>query len=207
MKRLEHSDVIEACKTAVQKLADEHGSFSKADVVKAVLAVHPELDIARVRRAATKCLEALDRHPTVEQGEADLQEIMRHADALIAQGRGAEAEDYTKRKLAELERALESRAWELYSMQIETRVLGRQGDRTIHDMVKRIGGDAYIEAIKAELRLDGQPPDTVSTSKFGSTVLTSTTEQFLHWFRVEARRILNDEKPKIEFHFHGEEAS
>jgi hypothetical protein len=31
-RRLEHSEIIEECKTAIQQLADEQGSFTKTQV-------------------------------------------------------------------------------------------------------------------------------------------------------------------------------
>jgi hypothetical protein len=203
MKRLEHGDIVESCKTAIQQLADEVGSFSKDDVIHRVLAVHPSLDRARVDGAAAKCLQAMEPWPTREQDEADYQETVRHVEAMIASGHPDAGFAYLEKKAAEALRMANARAFEIYAMRIDANVLGRHGDRCMNDLVKRIGEDAFIDAVKDELRRDGQLDSAtikVPTCDDKET-LTCTTEQFLHWFRVEARRILNDEKPRIVFHF------
>src|ERR1035437_5991418 len=83
MRRLEHNEIVEECKTAMQQLVDEHDSFSEAEIVERVLAVHPELDRVRLEHAAAKCVKALERWPSAEQDEANWREATRHADPLI----------------------------------------------------------------------------------------------------------------------------
>lgn len=204
MKRLEHGDIVESCKTAIQRLADEFGSFSKKDVINRVMAVHPGMDRARVRHVAGMCMRAMEPWPTQEQDEADYQETVRHVEAMIASGHPDEGFAYLEKKAADALHMANSRAFEVYALRIDANVLWRHGDQCMKDLVKRIGGDAYIDAVKDELRRDGQQLDS-ATIKVptcdGMETLTCTTEQFLHWFRIEARRILNDEKPRIVFHF------
>lgn len=200
MKRLEHSEIIEACKSAIQALVDEHGAFIKAEVVDRVLAENPEVDRTRVEHAAANCIQALDRWPTIEQLEIMSAEVTRHADVLITSGHLEEGIAYRWKYQAEVEQMIKAMAVDAYAMKIDAEVLGRSGDRCTHDLVKRIGGDAYIEAVKDELRRDGQV-DLDNVIIPDADNLSVSIEKFLHWFQVEARRILNDEKGKITFYF------
>jgi len=189
-KRIEYGELIEICKVTIQQIANDQSSFGRDDVVGAVMKKHPLLDCARVvERAASTCLQALDRWPTEQQSEADYHETIRHADALIAAGRGDEAEAFIAKTLAEIERDLDARAFEIYMMQIETAVLGRQGDRCISDLVKRIGAGAFVDAVRDELRRKGQPDaDMIRIPTPDGRFLTYATEHFLDWFRVECAK-------------------
>jgi hypothetical protein len=58
MKKLEHSDIRELCKSAIQQIVDEkrRETFGVSDVIEKVLAAYPELDRVRVEDAAKTCL-------------------------------------------------------------------------------------------------------------------------------------------------------
>ena len=58
IKRLEHSDIRELCKAAIQQIVDEKRCeiFGVSDVIAKVLAAYPELDRVRVEHAVKTCM-------------------------------------------------------------------------------------------------------------------------------------------------------
>ena len=58
MKRLEHSEIRELCKAAIQQIVDEKRceTFGVSDVIEKVLAAYPELDRVRVEHAVKTCM-------------------------------------------------------------------------------------------------------------------------------------------------------
>jgi hypothetical protein len=58
MKKLEHGDIRELCKTAIQQIVDEKKleTFGISDVIEKVLAAYPELDRLTVENAAKTCM-------------------------------------------------------------------------------------------------------------------------------------------------------
>jgi len=200
MRRLEHSEIVEACKAAIQQIVDDpaNSSFGRDDVANKVLEVHPELDRAQVESVAAKCLRAME-WPSEAQVAADCEEAKRHAATLPRE----EAVAYLERKEAELREMGEAQLVEGFYLMIGSRVLQPYGDEaSTGDIVKRIGADAFVAAVKEELRRDGHAGNVV-TIPAGERDVVIPMDEFLNTFRVEAEDILNPGKrrKKVTFYF------
>jgi hypothetical protein len=196
VKRLEHSDIVEACKTAIQNIVDSNPeSFSRRDVVDRVMQMHPDADRARVELVAKMCLQAMDGSWPHEQVDAFCEEAKRHAATLPDE----EAEAYLNQKADELRQMCDRRLVEAYFFTIGNKLLERHGRNTMHDLITGLGEDAFLTACREELRRDGR--GEFVTIHSGDRDLVYPIEDFMRWFQIEAERTLRPKREKVIFHF------
>lgn len=158
MKRLEHSDIVEAVKLAVQQMVDQPGfSFSKADIANRVLAVHPELDRARLDRVIAYIWDHLDPHRfNKAEREAEWEQHKAHAETLIQAGHLDEGLAYLQQAAAKTREKTDAIAADAYMSEIELRVFRAHTETTtMGELVRELGVEGYVAAARAELAKDG----------------------------------------------------
>jgi hypothetical protein len=148
---MEHGVIIQLVEAALRQMS---GEFTNDDLANKVLAAHPDVDRARLRR----CVEIVIRrhdglfHP--EEDEALWEQQQAHAETLPPEDGLA----YLKKCMEERRQEFDLRTAKFYLMRVEMRAVGPHGfdsGATWGDCVRKLGVECYVAAVREELAKDG----------------------------------------------------